>query len=99
MLAGVRKAPRQEIAGCWSGLWGFECGGDAVGIGKLATMWGVMAGFDAVGRNCMTAKAAGAVKVARAMAGSRFRRMFLGLVTSGTGRRGCGAVIGGGVDR
>ena len=81
------------------GLWGFGRGGAALGIGKLATMWGVMAGFDAAGRNCMTAKAAWAVKVARAMAGLRFRRMFLGLVASGAGRGDCAAVIGGGFDR
>ena len=37
-VAGVREAPRHEIAGGFPGLWGFDRGGDDGGAG-VARLW------------------------------------------------------------
>ena len=39
-------------------LWGFERGGDAVGVGRRATVWGAISRFGAVGRGDVMAMAA-----------------------------------------
>jgi hypothetical protein len=37
-VAGVREAPRHEIAGGFPGLWGFDRGGDGGGA-RVARLW------------------------------------------------------------
>ncbi len=41
LSAGVREAPRHEIAGCSASLWGFERGGDGGVVGWVARIGGV----------------------------------------------------------
>ena len=38
VVAGVREAPRHEIAGGFPGLWGFDRGGDDGGA-RVARLW------------------------------------------------------------
>ncbi len=60
MSAGVREAPRHEIAGCSASLWGFELGGDGGVVDWAAHGWGVMCHRGIVERGGTLATGAGA---------------------------------------